>query len=284
MIFIGTSGFSYADWRGGFYPADLAAGEMLAYYAQVFSACEMNATYYRIPTARSTQAMVRKSGGRVQFVVKAHHSMTHDRNAGPAEYAALREATKPFADAQRLGGILAQFPYAFVNTLDNRGYLLDLKNNLPGGTPVLVEFRHRSWMQAEVFDFLRDASLNYVIVDEPALKGLMPVKVAATGEVGYFRFHGRNREKWFKRDAQPWERYDYLYSLQELQSWVEPIRSLADTVTTTFVFFNNHWQSQAVTNARQMADLLGIPLPANPAAPQRGGRSVQRSSSQGQLF
>jgi uncharacterized protein YecE (DUF72 family) len=256
-IFVGTSGFSYADWKGPFYPATLRTGDMLAYYSRVFTACELNASYYHIPTAATTAALLRKSEGRVRFVVKAHGSMTHQRSATEADYRQFRESLRPLQTAGLLGAVLAQFPYSFPNHLDHRGYVADLRARLPEGVELVVEFRHQSWNHPEVVDWLAGLRIGIVNVDEPALKGLLPPASHVTSPVGYVRFHGRNREKWFAKQAQPWERYDYLYSEAELREWVPRIQTIARAVDQTYVFFNNHWQSQAVTNARQLTALLG---------------------------
>lgn len=264
MLYLGTSGFSYADWKGHFYPATLTARDMLAFYARTFSTCEINSTYYRLPTAANIAAMVKKSSGRVHFVVKTHQSMTHQRTAGITDFHAFTEALRPLQEAGVLGGVLAQFPYSFPNQLSNRGYLADLKARLPNDVDLVVEFRHRSWDKPEVLTLLREMGVGLVNVDEPNLKGLLPPTSHVSSRVGYIRFHGRNQEKWFKQGAEPWERYDYLYSEAELQEWVPRILDVSGRAEKTFVFFNNHWQSQAVTNARQMAELLGQPLPAIP--------------------
>ncbi|MEW6515818.1 MAG: DUF72 domain-containing protein [candidate division FCPU426 bacterium] len=256
-IHIGTSGFSYADWKGPFYPPALRTGDMLGFYSRHFSACELNASYYRLPTAATTAALIRKSEGRVRFVIKAHGSMTHERTAAEAEYRQFNEALRPLQDAGLLGAVIAQFPYSFPNSLDNRGYVADLRARLPEGTELVVEFRHRSWNHAQVVEWLAGLGVGLVNVDEPDLKGLLPPTDHVTSPVGYVRFHGRNREKWFQKQAQPWERYDYLYQEEELREWVPRIRRIADQAGQTFVFFNNHWQSQAVTNAKQLAALLG---------------------------
>lgn len=264
MLYLGTSGFSYADWKGRFYPAGLSSRDMLAFYSRTFTSCEINATYYRLPEAANIAAMVKKSAGKVRFVVKAHQSMTHQRTAGSAEYRAFDAGLRPLQEAGVLGAVLAQFPYSFPNQLANRGYLADLKERLPRQVDLVVEFRHRSWDKPEVLTFLAESGMGIVNVDEPDLKGLLPPASQVSGRVGYVRFHGRNREKWFKKEAQTWERYDYLYTEDELREWVPRIREVSQQAENTFVFFNNHWQSQAVTNARQMAKLLGQPLPEVP--------------------
>ncbi|MBN1596132.1 DUF72 domain-containing protein [candidate division FCPU426 bacterium] len=258
MIFIGTSGFSYADWKGIFYPAALQARDMLDFYARHFTACEINSTYYRLPSPAAMASLVGKSKGRVTFVIKMHQHMTHQRQAGGAEYRALTEALKPLHNAGVLGGLLAQFPYSFTNTLEHRGYIADMKSKIPAWSPLVVEFRHSSWVKEDLLPQLKSLAIGVVNVDEPELKGLLRPAEMVSGAVGYVRFHGRNREKWFKRGIQPWERYDYLYSAEELQTWVPRIKNIAAAAENTFVFFNNHWQSQAVTNARQMAELLDL--------------------------
>lgn len=256
-VFIGTSGFSYADWKGPFYPAALRPGDMLAYYSRFFSACELNASYYRIPTPASVAAMIRKSEGKVRFVVKTHGAMTHQRSASEADYRQFREALQPLQNAGLLGAVLAQFPYSFPNSLDHRGYVADLRARLPEGAEMVAEFRHQSWNHPEVVRWLSGLRIGIVNVDEPALRGLLPPTSHVTSAVGYVRFHGRNREKWFKKDAQPWERYDYSYAEDELREWVPRIQTIARQAEQTYVFFNNHWQSQAVANARQLSALLG---------------------------
>jgi len=259
MIFLGTSGFSYPDWKGYFYPKKISAQDMLAFYAQHFSACEINFTYYRIPTPAHTASLVKKSKSKVHFVVKAYQSMTHQRNATTSEYRAFTEALKPMQDAGVLGAILIQFPYSFPNNLANRGYLADIKENLPPDIDLVVEFRHRSWVRSEIIDFLKSLHLGIVNVDEPDLKNLLPATDFVSSSVGYVRFHGRNREKWFGKDAKPWERYNYLYRQEELAEWVPRIKRIDSESVRTYVFFNNHWCSQAVTNVRQMAELLNVP-------------------------
>lgn len=264
MILIGTSGFSYADWKGGFYPAGLPSGRMLEYYAQHFPACEINFTYYRIAGPRQAESLVQRSGGRVTFVVKAHQSITHGQDSAPADYRAFLRGLEPLRSSNVLGAVLLQFPYAFQNRRESLDYLAGVQEKLSAAdTPMAVEFRHRSWNRPETLAWLRGLGLSYVNVDEPDLEGLLPASAEATGPVGYIRFHGRNRETWFKKDAASWERYDYLYSESELQAWVPKIRAVTERTRITFVFFNNHWESKAVANAKQMAGLLDVKLKEN---------------------
>jgi uncharacterized protein YecE (DUF72 family) len=125
------------------------------------------------------------------------------------------------------------------------------------GIPTVVEFRQREWIVPQVGNLLRELGLGYCCVDEPRLPGLVPPIARATSDIGYVRFHGRNRAKWWEHD-EAWERYDYAYSRDELEPWADKIRSLAEQTRETFVLANNHWQGQAVDTARQLRMLLQL--------------------------
>lgn len=254
MLHIGTSGFSYDDWRGQYYPQDLPKQEWLRFYAAEFAACELNFTYYRLPNARTLAAMVDKTPQGFLFTVKASQELTHARDAAPAVFAQFAQGLRPLLESGRLGCVLAQFPYSFHPTPVNREYLAGFRERI-GGLPVVVEFRNADWIDADTFAFLSEHQLGFCCVDEPRLPGLIPPIARATNEMAYVRFHGRNAAKWWQHE-QAWERYNYRYSEAELQEWVPPIRELDAHARNTFVFANNHWQGQAIDTARQLKYLL----------------------------
>lgn len=254
MIKIGTSGFSYPEWRGPFYPEKLPQQAMLAFYARRFPAVEINSTYYHIPPARNMAAMAKHAEGRLEFAVKAHQDMTHDRNKYADALPLFHAALGPFHEAGVLGCVLAQFPFAFKATPTNVDFLRRIAEDL-APHPVVVEFRHRSWITDETFDLLQQLRVAYCCVDEPRLPDLPPPLVRATAPLAYVRFHGRNRQKWWTH-AEAWERYDYLYTEAELQEWASKLRTLADATEKCYAFFNNHARGQAVTNAQMLARLL----------------------------
>ncbi len=254
VIKVGTSGFSYPEWKGAFYPEKLPQQQMLAYYAQHFPAVEINSTYYHIPTPRNMAAMAKRAEGRVEFAVKAHQDMTHARDKYADAVPLFREAIAPLREAGALGCVLFQFPFSFKATLANADFLRRIASDLALDS-VVVEFRHRSWTTGETFGRLHDLGMAYCCVDEPRLPNLPPPVVQATSPIGYVRFHGRNRQKWWTH-AEAWERYDYLYSEAELLEWVPKIRALAETTQKCYAFFNNHARGQAVTNAQMLIGLL----------------------------
>jgi uncharacterized protein YecE (DUF72 family) len=254
MVKVGTSGFSYPEWRGPFYPEKLRQQEMLGYYARHFPAVEINSTYYRIPPAENMAAMVARAAGRLTFAVKAHQDMTHNREQYAAALPAFREAIAPLRDAGCLACVLAQFPFSFRAAPASADLVTRMARDL-APAPVVVEFRHRSWITEETFRLLTDHGVGYCCVDEPRLPNLPPPVVRATAAPAYVRFHGRNREKWWRHDA-AWERYDYLYTEAELSEWVPKLRVLAEAAGTCFAFFNNHARGQAVSNAQTLLRLL----------------------------
>jgi len=251
---VGTSGFSYPEWRGVFYPEKLPQPQMLTFYAQHFPAVELNSTYYHIPSARNMAAMARRAEGRVDFAVKAHQDMTHTREKLGEALPAFREAIRPLREAGALGCLLLQFPFSFKAGQVNAEFLRRVTAELRPD-PVVVEFRHRSWTTEETFALLRELGAAYCCVDEPRLPNLPPPVVRATAPLAYVRFHGRNRKTWWAH-AEAWERYDYLYSEAELREWAPRIKTLAETAETCYAFFNNHARGQAVTNAQMLAGLL----------------------------
>jgi len=261
-IRIGTSGFSYDDWKGHFYPRSLPRGEMLGYYARHFRTVEINSTYYRLPGSAVMAHMAERVPPGFDFVVKAHQEMTHSGQYVPGAFALFRETVEPLRRAGVLGGVLAQFPFSFKRTARNEAFLGILRQELAEDA-VIVEFRNAEWIDDGTLSRLRELGLGFCSVDEPPLKGLVPPVAAATSPVGYVRFHGRNSEKWWKHE-QAWERYDYLYNDAELGEWTPRVQEIAAQTERTYVFFNNCHQGQAGQNARRMATLLHLEPPPDP--------------------
>ena len=254
MINIGTSGFSYKDWTGIFYPAGLSSRDWLSFYSREFNTCEINSTYYVIPSAAALKSMVERTGEDFSFVFKANQAITHERKNSARICEAFCQALEPVIASGKLGCILAQFPYSFNFNSYNWEYLAQLKNNLKG-LPIVIEFRNARWLRVEVFQWLRQQDMGFCCVDEPQLPNLLPPVAEATSKVGYIRFHGRNKEKWWQHE-QAYERYDYTYKPDELKEWLPKIQKLAAATEKTFIFANNHWQAQSIDTVRQLRMML----------------------------
>ena len=254
MIYLGTSGFSYNDWVGPFYPSGMPKKEWLFYYAREFNACEINATYYTLPKPAVVESMARKTGPGFLFAVKANRQMTHERENNEEVFKVFREMLTPLIDLGKMGCVLAQFPNSFRFNDQNRDYVETFREWL-GDLPVVIEFRNAGWLREDVFGWLRSHGLGYCCVDEPPLPNLIPPIAEATSKIAYVRFHGRNKEKWWQHEH-AYQRYDYSYSPEELEEWLPKIRYLDQTAERTFVFANNHWRGQAVSTIRQLRMML----------------------------
>ena len=254
MIYFGTSGFSYKDWVGSFYPAGMPRGEWLTYYAREFDTCEVNSTFYAIPKSSSLKAMAEKTGEGFVFCFKANREMTHQRDDSASIFEAFCQVLEPIIAAGKLGSILAQFPYSFGFNHSNWDYLRLFKERL-GELPLVIEFRNAQWLRSEGVDGLRHDKLGFCCVDEPPLPNLLPPIAEATADIGYVRLHGRNSAKWWQHE-QAYERYDYSYTPEELSEWLPKIQKLDSAAEKTFVFANNHWRGQAVSTIRQLRLML----------------------------
>jgi len=253
---IGTSGYSFKDWKGPFYPPSLAGSEMLPYYSRFFDIVEINATYYRIPPHSAFSRMVRNTDTGFNFIVKLHGSMTHERKGDPGPFDNFFDAISPLEESGRLDGLLAQFPWSFRFSEDNYSYLGWLARKMEG-RPLYVEFRHESWVRDEVFTWLRENRVGYCIVDQPGLEGLSPTVLETTGPTAYVRLHGRNDIDWW-RPRPGSDRYLYDYSDRELSGWAEKIDTLAAGSDRVLLFFNNCHHGNAPLNARKLKKILGL--------------------------
>jgi uncharacterized protein YecE (DUF72 family) len=262
MIKVGTSGFSFPDWKGTVYPPGLREGERLSFYEKElgFHALEVNFTYYTLPSQKSFAAMSKKTSGDFEFVVKSFKGMTHEiRNRETGKMIDNQETFKkfkysllPLVEDRKLACVLAQFPYGFFPNRPNFDYLETFKGNMEE-VPLVLEFRNQAWFRKETYEFLEKKGMGFCIVDEPKLNQLMPYDPRATSEIGYFRFHGRNPH-WFNVPASV--RYDYLYSEKELQAFIPDIKDISKKTVKTLIFFNNCHAGSAAKNAVQMAKLL----------------------------
>ncbi|PLV60283.1 DUF72 domain-containing protein [Thermotoga sp. KOL6] len=257
MVYVGTSGFSFKDWRGVVYPEYLQPSQFLKYYWAVlgFRIVELNFTYYTQPTWRSFVQMLRKTPPDFYFTLKFPGSVTHvlwKEGVDPrGEIEKFSEEIRPLLEEGRLKSSLAQFPFSFKFSARNMEYLKKIRDGYPH--EIAVEFRHYSWDREEVYSFLSENRITFVIVDEPKLSGLFPYKLLVTSSRAYFRFHGRN-PRWFEVEGE--ERYDYLYSREELNLLLKDVKDISQKVEETYVFFNNCYKGQAAINALQFKEML----------------------------
>ena len=267
-IKIGTSGFSFRDWKGTIYPKKLAPKDTLRYYEEDlgFDCVEINSTYYRLLSDRVFEGMAEKTSREFEFVVKGYRGTTHDpfdKRLGdkqPGIDTAKEDTEKfiyslqPLIERKKLGAVLLQFPVFFSNNSRGREYILQCGEWFTD-IPLVIEFRNSSWAKDDTAGFLRENNMGYCSVDEPRLSRLMPFINEVTSSIGYIRFHGRNKN-WFNAPAE--ERYNYLYSDDELESFIPEIKKMDRKAKKTYAFFNNCHAGSAAKNARAIKELLGI--------------------------
>jgi uncharacterized protein YecE (DUF72 family) len=262
LIRFGTAGWSYPDWDGTVYPARTAARfDHLAYLARFLDCVEVNASFYRIPRRTTAMSWVNRVAFKKEFLftIKLWRGFTHGLDLPAGEIRASAEDfvdfLEPLKEAGRLGGLLVQYPYSFHRTQENRERLEETLDRF-NAFPLVVEVRHDSWMEDRFLETLRDRGVGFCNIDQPALSRNIPTTAHVTSNVAYMRLHGRNRQQWFKEEAGRDERYDYLYSEEELSTLMGMIQKMQGA-GEVFVVANNHARGQALANTLELKSSLG---------------------------
>lgn len=294
-IRVGTSGWSYPSgegtWNGIFYPAagdrkrasERAGGpggakgrgrtfDELAFYAEHFDTVEVNSTFYRVPAIKSTRDWVARTPRAFEFSLKLFQKFTHPEmflkatGKDPADLDRkdvdeFRAAIDPLAEAGKLGALLAQFPASFKNEPGSRDYLAWLLHAFRE-YDVAVELRHRGFSDdpVETMDLLAEHGAALVQIDEPKFKSsISQDRRANVNTFYYLRLHGRNAAQWWQHDKSE-DRYNYLYSAEELEPFVEAAEDASRSVKKAYLYANNHFSAKSVANAATIKDKLGQKL------------------------
>lgn len=284
---VGTSGWHYprgrGAWTGVVYPPPRERGgaDELTWYAQRFRTVEVNASFYRDLDQGMTMRWADRTPADFEFAIKLHQQFTHPRmhapstrdvapvpDPSPAALAASLDALAPLRESGRLGPLLAQFPPSFQATPEALDYLAWLLQET-AGLPLAVELRHRSWSDArrETLERLDAAHAAWVLIDEPKFRSsiFQSPDVAAQDlrarPFAYVRLHGRNAAQWWDHEAAE-DRYNYLYSPQELEPFVDVAAAAAALGKKLYLYANNHFAGNAVANAAQIRARLGDPVEA----------------------
>ena len=292
-ILIGPAGWSYADWRGRVYPEGAGSKfDTLALVAKYFDTVEINSSFYHPPTPETARSWLRRIAHNPQFVftAKLYRSFTHERGKATSDdEQAFREGIDPLSEAGKLGAVLIQFPWSFRNDREERSYLTELAQRFKD-YPLVVELRHESWNNPRILQTLEDLGVGLCDIDQPLFANSIKPAAEVTSAIGYIRLHGRNYQNWFREEANVVERYDYLYSRDELDPWVERIKEVAEKAKQTFVITNNHARGQSLANAFEiMAQLEEERVPGPAKLIETYPRLVESiepddKSPQGELF
>lgn len=288
---VGTSGWNYpagkGTWNGVFYPKRRPKGfDELAYYADHFDTVEVNSTFYGQPRPEVCRGWARRTPHRFEFSVKLFQKFTHPKmyeervrrsvaeasehtrefiselvRPNAADVDEFRRGIEPLAAAGKLGALLAQFPPSFKDTAPSRQYL-DALLRVFGDYPVAVELRHRSWSDAiaDTLGLLNAFGAAWVQIDEPKFRfSIRQNYLPNIKGFYYLRLHGRNVAKWWRHDKSE-DRYDYLYSADELKEFTDTAAAVRELVKKTYLYTNNHFSAKSVANAVMIKEQLGEPI------------------------
>ncbi len=270
QIRIGTAGWSYRDWEGIFYPSGMQRRKQhgLEFLAQCFDVVEINTSFYGHIKPELVKVWARKVAVNPKFVftAKLHRSFTHSPVAvmEPTSAATIkpndederlaREGLDALASTGKLGALLIQFPVSFKNTLLNREYLEALLRQFIE-YPRVVEVRHDTWNRPDTIAYFTEKNVAFCNIDQPLIGRSLEATEHVTSPVGYVRLHGRNYDQWFEAEKGA-DRYDYLYSENELEGWKEKIQRMAQKAEVTYVVANNHFEAKGAVNALQLKYML----------------------------
>lgn len=271
---VGVAGWSYTDWEGTVYPKHGSKFDHLAYLASFFDTIEINSPFYRIPPPTHSKSWVRRVSANPDFIftTKVFRGFTHEKaSLAEVDVKAFKNYLDPLMDANRLGAILLQFPWSFKNSPESCEKLEALFKAFDQ-YPKALEVRHSSFENEDFFRFLDEHNVAFVNVDQPLFHDSVKPGDIAVGPLAYVRFHGRNYQKWFAHE-ESWERYNYLYSKDELKPWIDRINKISKN-KDTFVITNNHFRGQAVVNADDLKQGLGQPSKLPPQLKEVYGERV----------
>jgi len=266
---IGTCSFADEGLLKHWYPRGVSTpAKRLAYYGERFDTTEVDSPFYHLPDPAVTGRWGQRTPPEFVFHVKAHRTMTHHEQAEQRQaFADFRASVEPLELSGKLRGVLLQYHPSFKKSDEAKKELSRVRELLEPLVP-LIEFRHRSWLQGterdETFGFLERESLAIVSVDAPPTRAsnVLPSFAAATHPLAYIRFHGRNVKTWNIKAEKSSERFNWMYSEEELAEWVERIEGLTEQADEVYAMFNNNRDDFAPRSAailRGLLDSAGIP-------------------------
>jgi uncharacterized protein YecE (DUF72 family) len=246
-IFLGTCGWSYAEWQGTFYPQKSRETKLRA-YSRVFKTAEIDSTFYRNPSKGTVMGWLKYSPSDFVFTAKLPKTITHDKALGllqdvKVDLEVFLDLMRPLLLGGKLGCLLIQLPPKYSY---NPGNLEEFFQMLDPMFRYSVEFRNVTWLMpmTKTFELLKKYQVAYTVVDEP----LLAPEVHLTTDFAYFRWHGHGEDIWF----------DYRYSEEELEPWVTKVKQAAGKVKKVYGYFNNHYHGYAPENCLQLLERLGI--------------------------
>jgi uncharacterized protein YecE (DUF72 family) len=260
ILRVGPAGWSYSDWSGYVYPSPRPKNFHEAQFlAQFFDTIEINTSFYGPLRPDHAALWLEKVSANPNFVftAKLWQKFTHDPTATPQDERDVRAGFDVLRNSDKLGAVLLQFPFSFHHSRKNVEYLTAVLKRF-ADYPLAVELRHATWLNLDTLKLLQEHQASFCNIDQPIIGRSLEPSAEVTSPIGYVRLHGRRYDTWFSDDpaTPPHERYNYLYSKEELDPWIERIRSIHQKTRQTYVISNNHFQGKAVINALQIISAI----------------------------
>lgn len=259
-IRVGPAGWSYPDWSGFAYPNKKPKGfSELGHLAEFFDTIEINTSFYNPIRPDHAKLWVQRvsANPNFRFTAKLWQRFTHDPNPTSSDEQLVRAGFDVLRNADKLGAVLLQFPFSFHCSKETLAYLTSILRRF-GDCPLVVEVRHATWNAPEVFELLRANNAGFCNIDQPVIGKSIEPSAETTAPIGYVRLHGRRYDTWFNDEPSipGYERYNYLYSEEELRPWADRTERIAEAAKDVYVITNNHYQGKGVVNALQLISML----------------------------
>jgi len=237
--FLGCSGFYYNHWKGIFYPEDLSKNKWLEFYMEHFNTVEINSTFYRFPKDKTVKNWASKAKSNFKYSLKVNKMITHNK-----KFIDTKDLVEQFYSLasllnDKLGCILFQLPPSIHKDINK---LNEIISQLNPSYKNVIEFRHKSWWDPEVYKILEKNNITFCSTSSPKL----PEDLIITSNIVYIRFHGKSR--WFRHN----------YTDDELKIWVDEIKKISSEIKEIYIYFNNDFEGYAINNCKNLFKLLNL--------------------------
>ena len=254
-VYIGIAGWSYPGWKGTVYTQPRV--DQLEYISRFVDCVEINNTFYRPPSEKTTKSWLESISNKADFffTAKLHRDFTHEGKIDAETVKQFHTGLRPLLEVDKLKHLLVQFRYDFADCKDSRQHLSQIVKSFSDAFGLAVEVRHKSWQQKDALRFLQELGVSVCNLDYPTTYNSFNMQHCTVGRAGYFRLHGRNEEKWFSKAGRD-ETYDYYYNSDELAQIKKRIDILTEAFETLTVIANNHYRGAELANALELKALL----------------------------
>ena len=245
-IRIGTSGWSYKEWERVFYPDSKTP--KLSFYSSVFGTAEIDSTFYANPQKGLVFGWSRNTPAGFEFAVKLPKKITHEKKLDLSkgveiDLVEFLDLMRPLHESKKLGPLLIQLPPSFGAS--KKRDLVRFFEVLPKECMFAVEFRNKTWLKEKNLHLLLSKyGVANTVVDEP----LLPVDLTPTADFAFIRWHGRGEAPW----------YNYRYKKEEIEPWVDRVKTDLKGVKKIYAYFNNHFHGYAIENSLEFLEMLGL--------------------------